>query len=101
MAADHSANAAAAPFAALPAFQGSDEWVRAQLERKAAKAKHRELRNADTTIVVPFNREEFTQRVQVRHAIFVPALHRYVDVVSGSGVEFADSVCVLLSICAI
>lgn len=50
---------------AIEVFQGSDEWVRAQLERNAVKAKQRELRDADPTIIAPFSRDEFTQRVHV------------------------------------
>uniref|UniRef100_K3WUN5 Cyclic nucleotide-binding domain-containing protein n=1 Tax=Globisporangium ultimum (strain ATCC 200006 / CBS 805.95 / DAOM BR144) TaxID=431595 RepID=K3WUN5_GLOUD len=55
---------AAASAAAGPAFEGDDAWVGAQLGRKAAKAKHRARRNADPTIIVPFNRDEFTERVK-------------------------------------
>jgi hypothetical protein len=61
---------AAASAAAGPAFEGDDAWVGAQLGRKAAKAKHRARRNADPTIIVPFNRDEFTERVKVRVIAF-------------------------------
>lgn len=57
--------AAAAIGAMVPTFQGSDDWMRAQLQRHALKAKQRELRDADPTIIAPFNRAEFTTRVDV------------------------------------
>lgn len=53
---------------AIVPFQGSDEWLHAQLERNVVKAKQRELRDADPTIIAPFNRDEFTQRVHVSGA---------------------------------
>lgn len=58
-------SAAAAAATAVEVFEGCDEWVRAQLERDAVKAKQRELRDADPTIIAPFNRDEFTQCVRV------------------------------------
>ncbi|TYZ59576.1 hypothetical protein PybrP1_000435 [[Pythium] brassicae (nom. inval.)] len=58
-----SASASASAGVAAPAFQGSDEWVRAQLQRHVLKTKQRELRDADPTIIAPFNRAEFTTRV--------------------------------------
>ncbi|GAB9470750.1 Malonyl-coa decarboxylase [Globisporangium polare] len=57
-------SAAAAEATAVEVFEGCDEWVRAQLERDAVKAKQRELRDADPTIIAPFNRDEFTQCVR-------------------------------------
>lgn len=65
-AADLAAPVAPGGLATNAAFQGSDEWMRAQLTRHALKARQRELRDADPTIIAPFNREEFTTRVDVR-----------------------------------
>ncbi|DBA03502.1 TPA: hypothetical protein N0F65_011403 [Lagenidium giganteum] len=45
-------------------FAGNDDWIRAQLHKQALKTEKKELRGSIATVSVPFDRQEFSERVQ-------------------------------------